>query len=54
MSLSRDELLSRLRELNRPNGDIEGQHSEADDALLDYIDDPEIAAAYAAIEKWYA
>lgn len=52
--INRDELLTRLREINLPNGDIEIQHSFADQALLDYVGDPEITAAYEAIEKWYA
>jgi len=34
--------------------DTEAAHCEADEALLDYIDDPEIRAAYDAVPKWYA
>lgn len=52
--LHREELLVRLRELHGPSGDIEAQHSIADQALLDYIADPEITEAYEAIERWYA
>ncbi len=44
------ERLERLASLN----DRESAHGEADDALIEYINDPEIAAAYSAIEKWYA
>lgn len=54
MKLNREDLLMQLRELNRPNGDVEIQHSLADQALLDYIDDPEITATYEAIDRWYA
>lgn len=51
--MTKDELIARLRELAE-SGDTERAHGEADDALLAYINDPDIAAAYDAIEKWYA
>ena len=34
--------------------DIEVAHSDADDALIAYIDDPEVTVAYEQITKWYA
>lgn len=34
--------------------DLEAGHVVADDALLKYIDDPEITAAFEAVPKWYA
>lgn len=34
--------------------DIEADHSEADDLLVKYINDPEITKAYERIDKWYA
>jgi hypothetical protein len=34
--------------------DPEVAHRDADGALLEYINDPEIEAAYRAITKWYA
>ena len=34
--------------------DPEGAHGEADDALIEYIDDAEIKEAFAKITKWYA
>jgi len=34
--------------------DIEYDHPEADDILLQYINSKEITEAYNAIEKWYA
>lgn len=51
--LTRDDLLAALRDLasDLPG---EGQHIEADDLLLRYINDPEITAAFEAIAKWYA
>lgn len=36
------------------NSDQEEAHIDADDALIDYINDKDIAAAYAQIDKWYA
>ena len=47
------QLLEKLRSLKDAT-DIERAHSEADDALIAYIGDPEIKAAYEAVEKWYA
>lgn len=51
--MTRDELLALLRRLQEP-GDPEGQHGQADDALLKFIGDPEITEAFEAIKKWYA
>jgi hypothetical protein len=51
--LSRQQLLDRLREL-KELGDAEIAHGEADDALITYIDDIEIAQAFNDIDKWYA
>lgn len=36
------------------NMDNESAHVDADAALVAYIDDPEITAAYQAVPKWYA
>ena len=36
------------------NDDTEDAHARADDALVAFIADEEIAAAYAAVAKWYA
>ncbi len=35
------------------NSDTERAHSDADEALVAFIGDPEIAAAYEAVSKWY-
>lgn len=51
--LSQEELLAALRNQAGP-GDTEGQHQVADRLLIEFINDPEIAAAYEAIHKWYA
>jgi hypothetical protein len=46
-------LLFLLAECAR-NPDKERAHGNADDALLEYINDPDITKAYNAFEKWYA
>jgi hypothetical protein len=47
------ELIARLDEI-RAEGDPEGDDIEADDALLEFIDDIEVTNAFKAISKWYA
>lgn len=54
--MDRAEALRRLRALK---GDVEPvapetAHSDADDILLDLINDDAIRAAYEAVPKWYA
>jgi GTP cyclohydrolase III len=49
----RDKLLIRLRELKEP-GDTEVAHMDADNALLDFIDDGEVREAFCLVPKWYA
>lgn len=51
--MTRDDLLAKLRAMAE-GGDPEGNHSDADDLLLEYINDAEVKTAYHAIEKWYA
>lgn len=46
-------LLAALRALHGA-GDTEWQHMEADRLILDYLDDAEIAEAWAPVPKWYA
>ena len=52
------ELLAKLQEIiarqKRRGSDIEVDHGEADDLLLEYINYKEITEAYNAIDKWYA
>jgi len=54
--MNRDELLQRLNFI--ANGglkdDEEVMHIKADEALLEYINDPEITKSFDAIDKWYA
>ena len=51
--LTRDELLDKLREC-ADNSDFEMAHGDADDALIAYIADDEIAEAFESVGKWYA
>lgn len=51
--MTKEELLATLAECAEW-GDTEIAHSTADAALMEYINDPEIAAAYEAVPKWYA
>ena len=52
--MNRTELLAMLRDRKGDTGDLELAHIEADEALLDYINDKEIAAAFHDIDRWYA
>jgi len=51
----KEKLVERLREINQTiSGDPEIAHIKADEALLDYINDNAVKAAYGEIGKWYA
>lgn len=60
--MSKQELLAKLKWLGElenasqvPHaGDTEWIHGEADAALLEFINDEEIAGAFDAISKWYS
>ena len=52
--MTRDELLKFLINIKIHAGDKELDHAQADNALLEYINDDQITAAFDAIEKWYA
>ena len=51
--MTREELLMRLAECAR-NPDREVAHIEADEAVLEYVGDADVTAAFDAFEKWYA
>jgi hypothetical protein len=53
--MTKQELLEILKKLEgiSPDQDVERPHIEADEALIEYINDPEIAEAYEKIPKWY-
>lgn len=55
MKLTKEKLIKKLSELEEKHeGEKESIHIAADDLLLEYINDKEIADAFNAIEKWYA
>lgn len=47
------ELIQKLSAINQ-NWDEEINHLMADDLLLEYINNPEVAKAFKSIKKWYA
>ena len=53
MTLTKEQLLRKLKFLSML-ADLEIAHSEADQALLDFIDDDEIRSAFNSLDKWYA
>lgn len=58
--MTKEELIDRLREIAKSGApgygytDEEVDHLAADQALLDYINDPDVAEAFNSIKKWYA
>jgi hypothetical protein len=53
MALSRKQLVHALTALTEAN-DAEVAHSAADQLLIEYIDDEEIADLFKSIVKWYS
>jgi hypothetical protein len=51
--MTKEQLLAKLKECAYMD-DPERAHGEADDALLEYINDAEITAVFNAFDKWYA
>ena len=51
--MTKDELLEKLRDL-QSHDDIVEAHVKADKALLEFIDDAEIAESYENIDKYYS
>jgi hypothetical protein len=51
--MTKEEVLRALARC-KEDGDIEGGHIDADKALIEFINDPDITKAYATIPKWYA
>ena len=50
--ISRKELLERLADLQE--ADPELAHIEADEAIMNYINDKEVEEAFDLLEKWYS
>lgn len=51
--MTKKELINKLKAL-RINDDQELAHRNADDALLDFINDEKVTEAFKQIDKWYA
>lgn len=52
---SREEVIRKLKELEvESRSDGEYPHEEADELLLEYIDDKEITQEFKRILRWYA
>jgi hypothetical protein len=51
--ITRDDLITRLTNLMTTT-DKESAHIEADDLLLEYINDKVITQAFEMISKWYS
>ncbi len=51
--MTKEELIKRLEEC-ASGCDTEEDHGKADDALIEYINDPDIEQAYNRVHKWYA
>lgn len=48
-------LVAKLRELAAgPGRDYESDHARADDLLIEYIGDGDVAGAFGAVGKWYS
>ena len=51
--MTKAELIAVLRECAK-NDDTEESHADADDALLAFIDDPDVTTLYMSLKRWYA
>lgn len=52
-AITRDETIARLKELSEL-GDVEVAHCEADELLVNYINDSKITKAFEEVSKWYS
>ena len=53
--MPKKELLQKLRDIaTRCNHDPEIAHAEAESALLAFIDDADVTAAFKAVKRWYS
>lgn len=50
--MTKEELVTLLKFLDK--GDHERNHLMADQALIEYINDPEVTEAYNRVKKWYS
>ena len=53
--MTKEMLIAELKRIQLDNdGDPESDHVRADELLIAYINDSEVADAYLSIYKWYA
>ena len=53
--MTRADLLAKMRDIRDRGGkDPERDHSDLDDLLLEYINDPVVTKVFERVEKWYA
>lgn len=52
--MTKEELIQNLKALSESNYDIEVGHGQADEWLLEYINDAEVTELFNELEKWYA
>lgn len=51
--MSKEELIEQLNSLS-DDSDVEGNHIEADELLIAYINDEDVKQAFESISKWYS
>jgi hypothetical protein len=52
--VTREELIAALRDIAEKEEDPETDHVRADELLLQYINAPEIRAAFEAVDRYYS
>ncbi len=53
--MTKSELIEKLKSLAElSEHDEERAHGEADEVLLQYINDPDVSEAFEKIDRWYA
>ena len=54
MEITKKELIDALEKIASNNSDPEKDHGDADDLLLNFINDKKVKIAFNKIHKWYA
>lgn len=52
--MTKQELIEKLQYCKSIDADEDLAHTTADEALLEYINDPEVTELFNSIHKWYA
>lgn len=50
--ITKEQLIAILKD--NCDKDLERAHERSDDALLNYINDPDVTKAFNSVDKWYA